>query len=298
MHLAACLNLHALVESAVHNNLPVDLNARAADNATAAHWAAFWGNPAFLQMLAKNNADARLQDANGCTPLHIAATMGKMASIEMLLKWPCEHRPELDLADKIEQTPLRLAIANNHRLIVWRLLESGAKIDKVDKGRTPLYTAVARNHKSIVWLLLEKGADPNAAESELGLTPLHVAVQRNCVSTVILLLDHGGDALRSDKRQWTALHLAAQQDLGVVVERLILSVSRDSPLMNMIDVWGCTALHQAAARGHLNMTMLLIRYGADIRIRDSLGNSPRDFARRGNHVAVEQYLSGLESFVC
>ena len=54
--------------------------------------------------------------------------------------------------------------------------------------------------------------------------------------------------------------------------------------------WGVTGLILAAANGHKECAMLLIRHGADIDLADSKGLTAKDWARRGGHSGI---LKGL-----
>ena len=82
------------------------------------------------------------------------------------------------------------------------LLEHGAEIDKTDvKSQTPLFIAMVNQHWKCGTLLLEKGADPNIADEE-GLTPLHTASHPrhighgdlSCYKDIAqMLLDHRAD---------------------------------------------------------------------------------------------------------
>ena len=58
------------------------------------------------------------------------------------------------------------------------LLENGAQVDKVDvKAQTPLFVAMVNQHWECAEALLEAGADPNGNEKNL-CTPLAVMAQR------------------------------------------------------------------------------------------------------------------------
>ena len=58
------------------------------------------------------------------------------------------------------------------------MLENGAQVDKVDvKAQTPLFVAMVNQHWECAEALLEAGADPNGNEKNL-CTPLAVMAQR------------------------------------------------------------------------------------------------------------------------
>ena len=58
------------------------------------------------------------------------------------------------------------------------MLENGAQVDKTDvKAQTPLFVAMVNQHWECAEALLEAGADPNGNEKNL-CTPLAVMAQR------------------------------------------------------------------------------------------------------------------------
>lgn len=57
--------------------------------------------------------------------------------------------------------------------------------------------------------------------------------------------------------------------------------------MNAVDNMGTTALHNAALNGHLEITKLLLRFGATLR-ENIRGDGPLDFALQNGHVEIGQ----------
>ena len=73
------------------------------------------------------------------------------------------------------------------------LLEHGAEIDKTDvKSQTPLFIAMVNQHWKCGTLLLEKGADPNGHEKNL-CTPLAIMAQRGYYEGIRILCRYGAD---------------------------------------------------------------------------------------------------------
>ena len=65
-----------------------------------------------------------------------------------------------------------------HKDAIKFLLENGAQVDKVDvKAQTPLFVAMVNQHWECAQALLETGADPNGNDKNL-CTPLAVMSQR------------------------------------------------------------------------------------------------------------------------
>ncbi len=88
----------------------------------------------------------------------------------------------------------------------------------------------------------------------------------------------------------TALWFAAQGSWpnGVDVARVLIEAGAD---VNKPCEHGRTALHMAAAWGHVDVVQLLLENGANPTIIDDHGMTPPDVARHGyssNHVTAEQ----------
>lgn len=59
------------------------------------------------------------------------------------------------------------------------------------------------------------------------------------------------------------------------------------------DYEGMTALHIAAAEGHLEAVKYLINKGADLGIKDARGFDPYDESRRENRTSVSRYMKTI-----
>ncbi|CAK9300740.1 unnamed protein product [Gordionus sp. m RMFG-2023] len=91
-------------------------------------------------------------------------------------------------------------------------------------------------------------------------TPLHFAAGYNRVAIAELLLDMGANVHARDKGGLIPLHNACSYNHTEMTEKLLLKghTCPDTP-----DLWGYTALHEAAAKGKFDMCKILLKYGAD-----------------------------------
>jgi ankyrin repeat protein len=95
------------------------------------------------------------------------------------------------------QTPLMLAAAAGDLPVLQDLRRRSVVVDaRDDRGRTALLYACREKQPAIVELLLDAGADPNIADDE-GRTPLAMAVERDQPSLVEILLQGGADPHRT-----------------------------------------------------------------------------------------------------
>ena len=84
-----------------------------------------------------------------------------------------------------------------------------------EEGRTPLACAIVGRHGGIVERLLDAGAGPSVASRD-GL-PLYVAARAGVLGAVVTLVEHGAEINASDDVAGTALHgAAAMGHLGIV----------------------------------------------------------------------------------
>lgn len=167
------------------------------------------GNVKAVEAIIRLGVAVDARDADGCTPLHIAAQKGKDAVLPLLLdagapvdaqaqvrtdpgaglelgRSPvgvlgrsrgyefaeCSTLPGNSLQDA--WTPLHLAAFLGREACVSTLLEYGAGIEAQDSnGCTALHKAGANGHLASLNLLLAAGAKPDAV-SPVGNTPLHL----------------------------------------------------------------------------------------------------------------------------
>jgi ankyrin repeat protein len=116
--------------------------------------------------------------------------------------------------------------------------------------------------------------------------PIHSAARMRDVATVVRELESGVDVdlvcepAKNGDGGNTALWYAAQgpRPGGVAVASVLLAAGAE---VNRQCEHGRTALHMAAAWGHLDMVKFLLEHSADPSIRDELNMTPPMIARIG-----------------
>lgn len=169
-----------------------DLNVVNADGQTALHLALTRGNVTVAHGLCTRGARSDIQDAQGNTPLHLATTAALARAV--LTAGP---QPLSSVLNANGLSPLHVAAAGGRVDVVLELVaRQGMDVNSADltSGRTALHHAVRARNRAICELLLEYEADPNA-EDHSGYTPLHAAVQYDLYDIAKLLIDFGADAL-------------------------------------------------------------------------------------------------------
>ena len=230
----------------------------------------------------------------GSTPVHLAAALGDVISLESLLS-----SPDVDVnARTVEDaTPLHWAARGGHALATAALCRaSGIDLDAADSyGRTALHVAAAHGHESVVQQLWARGAciDPIDAYEW---RPLHYATRHGFSDVASHLVIAGSQVQAFDPDGVTAGHLAAERGYVDILDKLLIAgylpdaAAAAAALFCDSRYGGSTALHLAASHGHLGAVEALLRWSANPQALDSLGCTPLDVAVMSGHFHIAPVL--------
>ena len=88
----------------------------------------------------------------GWTPLHLAAMIGHLKCIEILIN--AGANVDISSSDN-RKTPMHIAALNGHATVVQMLIDAGADVNaKDDEGATPMKNAAQNGHKECVKLII------------------------------------------------------------------------------------------------------------------------------------------------
>ena len=210
----------------------------------------------------------------GYTPLHIAASEGRLEIAAFLL----EKGAELEAKNRTGFTPLFLAVLGKRQETVKFLLDKGADPNAQTRFQTtPLFTAAESGNVEVIRLLLVRGAKVDHVSPFFG-GALHRAAYMDFPEAAKALLDAGADLKVADQRGQTPLHQAAQ--LGrVAVARLFVERGAD---VDALDRGGRSPLHWAVMAGtdrsgannSSELGFLLLGRGAKADTADAEGLTP------------------------
>ena len=156
-------------------------------------------------------------------------------------------------------------------------------------GSTALHEAAEKGDAGAAEKLLTVGADVNARNRE-GRTALHLAAN---VRVAMLLLEKGADVKAKSNNGETPLHVAASWGRRDVGETLVEAGADLNSQTNA----GKTPLHNAAMAAHADMVEFLVQEGANMKVKASDGWTALDVAKwgvsAGENVAYKKVLEVL-----
>jgi len=163
---------------------------------------------AIQAFLADGKNPAKVMDADGFTPLHLAAQHGRYEIMELLLS----NKMPVDLKSREGFTPLHMA-ANSGQLMAMKLLiDKGAKVTaKNNNGLTALHIAASGNQPEVMRFLLEQDFSVNEKDS-FGFTSLHVSAYYGFDRAVDILLAHGANCAARNIKGETPAKVAINND--------------------------------------------------------------------------------------
>nr|CCA21290.1 myosinlike protein putative [Albugo laibachii Nc14] len=277
LHVAAnCCNAHDVLRLLQNGS---DINARNRRDRTPLHTASVHGNVQVVGILLDWDADVLAQDADGNTPLHLARDP-KVAL--MLLEAGCTP----NIVNVEGRTTLIDAVDRGDHLIVDALLQFKADVlfRELKHNQTALHLAVRKGHYTIIMALCKSD---DAKELILltdrnGNNVLHFAVSRdrkNGFRLVDFLIKQGAQVDKVNSRFQTPLvvHIMTTRQTDAAITELFLS-KRSDPNVSLAD--GSTLLHIAAERELIDISCMLLQYGAHLNHPDSRGRYVSDIIHR------------------
>lgn len=237
--------------------------------------------PLLLAALNKRSEATALLAAAGAAVGIIEATA--LQDREVLLR-SLKTGADLDAASTAGMTPLMAAAACGYLDLMQLLLDHGAALNHVQRGkdteRSALAEAILYNQQDAVHFLLDAGMDIDAPGYRdnaylAGVTPLFHAIMGRLTEMTRLLLDRGASVSIRDIRGKTPLHWAANRCTPEIV-RALLAAGADA---NAADSQGKTPLMDVAFQTFVRAdyqcasARLLIDHGADVNAQESDGDT-------------------------
>ena len=250
------------------------------DGWTPLHWAACYGADDCLQeLLNVKNCDVNIANDKGETPLKLAIKNGETNCAKLL------KNHGATIFDTSSWTRLHLAAYDGKYETLKKLLcqtDCNVNIATDDaNGLTPLHCVAMSGNQDCAKLLVQHGAAVDAV-SKQGKKPFEYAIGHEDIGKchVFLFREYMKNKQPESNRGLTIrkgipLHHAAYNGEYETLKKLL---SSDRCNVDMVDEEGRTALHCAAAGGHIDCIKLLLNAGACVMKEDKNGLIPMKYA--------------------
>ena len=169
----------------------------------------------------KEGTDPSIVNKSGSTPLHSAASKGRVETVRLLLE---EKIIPINVRDKRGLTPLHLALTRGHVEIVKLLLQKENIAVNMKCGTfafTALHEASFRGYSHVTELLFRREGLMIYARDNQGRTPLHLASIADHVGVLKLSVRRGGIDLNVRAHGSSALYEASRGGHSQVIKLLL-----------------------------------------------------------------------------
>jgi len=219
-----------------------------------------------VKFLVSKGADVNTVDSQGWTPLQSAARQRRDQMAKLLLELGAD--PNLGTP-----TPLVAAVMRDHVPTIKDLVEKGANIEAPgQEGFKPLPLAIAEDKYESAKALLEAGADVNSVSGEDKLTPLMIAAGQTSPAEGAMFIP--GSTRPTD------------------IARGLLDRGAN---VNAQSNNGVTPLMIAATHNNPPMIGILIDAGADVTLKNKLGQTAAEVAEKNGNLESQQAIMVLSS---
>ncbi|XP_074984631.1 ankyrin repeat and death domain-containing protein 1B isoform X4 [Caretta caretta] len=216
LHFAALNNNVDIVDYLLQELQLKDLNKQDEKGKRAFLLAAEKGHVEMIYSLISLKLFTSEKDKEGNTAVHLAAKNGHCEVLEVLLnQWE-----EINELNQHNSNALHIATRHGHMSLVRFLISKNINLVPKPEQNSPLHLAVLNNHLLVVISLLDANHDINTLNQKQQ-TPLHLAADLGNVELVELLLKAGCDLKIADKQGKTALAVASRSNHALVVDMII-----------------------------------------------------------------------------
>ncbi len=212
-----------------------------------------------VQALLKKKADVNATQPDGATALHWAAYTQDAEIVAQLIR----AGANVNVRNNYGVSPLALAAKHGNANIVGQLMKAGADpndpVNYVNSGETPLMHAARAGSVEAVNMLLLAGAQVNARESWNGQTALHWAAAEGHGAVVEALIEGGADIRHRSNAGTTPFMFAVRKgDMPTVNAFLAAGADVNERRADL-----ARPLLVAIINGHEDLVDLLLEKGAD-----------------------------------
>uniref|UniRef100_A0A1I7YX09 ANK_REP_REGION domain-containing protein n=1 Tax=Steinernema glaseri TaxID=37863 RepID=A0A1I7YX09_9BILA len=247
-------------------------------------WASGSGHLAAVQILLDEGARVKLRKPDGVTALMFAAQNGHRDVVDVLIK----NGADVNARTTEGGSALLAAAQNGHIAVLRHLLGCGADAtQELNDGAGGAFLAAQNGHVEVLRALAEAGCDLARKRTD-GISPFWMACQMGHAPAVEELRRRKQrDSARPDGA--TGLFKASHKGSADVVRLLLQDDDRDHEPLGILKN-GESALHAAALFGHPHIVDILLKAGADPKLRNQHNDTPADLADQMNYPAIVDKL--------
>jgi ankyrin repeat protein len=176
-----------------------------------------------------------------------------------------------------------------HKVIKTTVAQPECMIRNINLATSLLYATMLGDNETMS-MLLELGADPNSSDGQQR-SPAHYASKLNDTEMLNGLVEYGAELESPDATGRNPLHIATVYgSLDAARYLLESAVAADA-----LDKEGNTSLHLVCHCGikALEISKLLLEYGADLSIKNDCGMTPRNYAEAVYEISRSKDLREL-----
>eukprot|EP00935_MAST-01C_sp_MAST-1C-sp1_P002065 g2065.t1 len=226
------------------------------------------------------------------TTLHIACVLDERALVKYLVE---ARRADVEACCVMGLPAVAWAKAGDREHIYqYLLMWAGDRDDIVSE----LFRASERGLSCLQNLVDERGINLDTQTAKDGMAAIHVVAKEGSLNAVRHLVQAGASLNLTTEHGRTALHLACLNGRHKIVEYLCadpnvdLSIEDNEGLtaVHIAALNGRVPLHLACAKGHTDVTRLLLERGVDTNVQDNDGWAAIHISAAGGYVDVLQCL--------
>uniref|UniRef100_A0A158R475 ANK_REP_REGION domain-containing protein n=1 Tax=Syphacia muris TaxID=451379 RepID=A0A158R475_9BILA len=275
----------------------IDIDEEDNECRTALHHAACRGVSRQITVLLAHGAAASHRDVQGATPLHFAAIQSFASSVRLLYRF---------------NNFVDVCTPNGHSAFMWAsmhgacaslraMLEVNPMLDRRAKdkdGSTALHLAACYDQYDVIKLLVNFGWDVEARNLKQE-TPLLSAAAEGRTYGIAGLIDCNANVYAVDKKGSTVFHLMSTNDNHRECIREFVRLIPDTGLINSRDLYEDTPLFRAIKADATRCVQELLKYGAEVNVRDRRGwNALMLALKKENKAMVNNILNYFPDVNC
>lgn len=243
----------------------------------------------YISTLTKDDVDINMRDENGNYLITFAIMMNNRRILRRLI----DYGARLDILDSEGFGILYYPIKFNYLDIIDTLLEFDKKTIGISlvnlkdlRGAVPLFYAIKYKNRYALQELLSNGADANYRNNE-NMNALHLAVLKKDITMVKMLTRYIKNIDARTNGGSTALHYACNFQLIDIVTVLLEKGANQNIIELEYDFY---PIFYAVVQNNVEITKLLINYGANPNNQDYMGNTIIHYAIMNNHTEILYYI--------